>query len=706
MSLKHFSLLSGMVMLWTTACRQVTPPEPVLPLPSENQIAWHKMEQYAFVHFGLNTFNDMEWGFGDTPATTFNPTDLNCEQWVSVIKAAGFKGVMLTAKHHDGFCLWPSQYTEYSVKNSPWRDGKGDLVRELSDACKKQGLKFGLYLSPWDRNHAEYARPGYVKYFHKQMEELLSNYGELFEYWFDGANGGDGYYGGAREKRSIDASTYYNYAKAKETINRLQPKAVVFGGTCADIRWIGNESGYAGETNWAMLPETREVSEFLTEGDPNGTYWVPGESDVSIRPGWFYHAREDVQVHSLKHLVDIYYETVGRNSNLIMNFPIALSGKIHPIDSVRIMEWRKVLDEDFKTNLLLNVQVEADNVRGQSKRFAAAKVIDGDWDTYWATDDNVNTGKLTFTFDKPTALNRLLIQEYIPLGQRVASFSVEYMKEGKWCPVEVKEKTTTIGYKRILRFPTVETTSIRITFDKSRGPLCINNVEAYMAPALLTEPMIARNANNEIIIIRSDDQTELYYTLDGSEPTEQSFRYDAPFILARKATVKAVAYDRESDKKSVVSERSFDVPCNNFTVVNVKEWAKGDKENEANLNNAVKAMFDGSPFSSFYLPDNVKQELTVQIDSTYLLNGFTYTPDQSRWGKGYISKYAFYVDDKMVAEGEFSNIKNNPIEQKVHFEPVLGKTVRLVALETVNGNTAGISELTVLTVEKENSIGD
>ncbi len=698
MHTKSLLLAAGVLLCY--ACKKTPAPAPVLPVPTPNQIAWQKMENYAFVHFGLNTFNDLEWGYGNTPASTFNPTDLDCEQWVRIIKAAGLKGVMLTAKHHDGFCLWPSAYTEYSVKNSPWKNGKGDMVKELSDACKKHGLKFGIYLSPWDRNHAEYGRPEYVSYFHNQMKELLTHYGELFEYWFDGANGGDGWYGGANERRNIDARTYYRYEDARKIINELQPHAVIFGGTCADIRWIGNEEGWAGETNWSMFDENKGGK--LTEGMADGTKWEPGECDVSIRPGWFYHAREDHQVRSLSHLVDLYYRSVGHNANFLLNFPVALNGKIHPSDSARAVEWRKTIDAELQTNLLDHARAEADNYRGGSSEYAPDKATDGDWNTYWATDDSLHHGTITLTFPQKQAVNRLMIQEYIPLGQRIISFHVEYLNTGKWHPIGTNEKMTTVGYKRILRFKTIEAEQIRICFEKARGPLCINNIQAFLAPVLLEEPRIARNGRNEIVLKAGDQEAHIYYTTDGSEPTPESARYNPsqPFVMARKGVVKAISYDSQTGQQSPVSIEYLDVPTTNFTVNHVKQWAQGDKKVLEKLKQSTKAMFDGNGYSSFYLPAEAKQEIEIDLGKIYDLKGFTYTPDQSRWGGGVITHYEFYAGNRLVASGEFSNIKNNPIKQTITFEPVKSRTVRLVAKNLINGQRAGIGEFTILTTDK------
>lgn len=454
-------------------------PEPLYPVPTAEQLEWQKMETYAFIHFGLNTFNDMEWGYGDTPASTFNPTDLDSHQWAATLKNAGMKGVILTAKHHDGFCLWPTKSTDYNISKSPYKKGAGDIVRELSDACRKNGLKFGIYCSPWDRNNARYAYPEYVDTYHQQIDELTSNYGQLFEFWFDGANGGDGYYGGANETRSIDPDNYYDYQRAKDTVLARNPNAMIFGGPYGTVRWVGNEKGFAGTTNWCNAPQITSQTdlEINTSGDENGTEWLPAEVDVSIRPGWFYHQNEDSKVKSVDELCDIYYQSVGRNANLLLNFPVALDGKIHPIDSANAVEFCKKISNELNYNLLSDAKVKADNERGRS--FSASKVNDNNPDTYWATDDDYPYGTISFSMDKPVVMSRVMIQEYVQLGQRVKSFYLEGEKNGRWFRINPEEPLTTVGYKRIVRFEPVEVDKLIIYFEESRGPLCISNIEAY-----------------------------------------------------------------------------------------------------------------------------------------------------------------------------------------------------------------------------------
>lgn len=474
---------TAMVYTHAFAKDEVKAPAPLLPLPEQKQVDWQRMETYAFIHFGLNSFCDREWGYGDTDPKMFNPKRLDCEQWVKTLMAAGMKGVILTAKHHDGFCLWPFEGNDYNVSKSPWRNGKGNVVKELSEACKKHGLKFAVYLSPWDRSRADYGSPSYVDYFHSQLRDLLTNYGPVFEVWFDGANGGDGYYGGARDKRTIDRKNYYNYPRIYQILDSLQPQAVVFSDGGPGCRWVGNEKGFAGETNWAFIPKNTVYPGYpnypeLQFGYPDGDQWTAAECDVSIRPGWFYHPEEDDKVKSPEQLADLYYRSVGHNATLLLNFPVDRNGLINPIDSANAVNFHKLIQRELGNNLVAGMKPKVSNERGG--QFAAQALTDGSWDTYWATGDGVTYADITFTFKKARKMNRIMLQEYIPLGQRVKTFAVEWLdKNGTWKAVEQGEETTTIGYKRLLRFLTVETKGLRVRILDSRGPICMNNIGVY-----------------------------------------------------------------------------------------------------------------------------------------------------------------------------------------------------------------------------------
>ncbi|MBS1603471.1 MAG: alpha-L-fucosidase, partial [Bacteroidetes bacterium] len=569
-------------------CRaQQGPPGPFGPVPSENQLRWQEMEYYAFLHFSINTFTDQEWGSGGDDARLFDPDSLDCRQWARVCKDAGMKGIILTVKHHSGFCLWPSKYTEYSVKNCPWKNGKGDIVRDLADACREYGLKLGIYLSPWDRNSAVYGRPEYITYFRNQLRELLTNYGDIFECWFDGANGGSGYYGGARETRTIDRRTYYDWPDTYRLIRQLQPKAVIWndGGDRGDLRWVGTEAGNVGETNWSLLNDTGDVSwGMLHYGLEKGNAWVPGEVNTSIRPGWFYHAYEDSKVKTLPQLLDIYYSSFGRNGTLLLNFPIDRHGLIHPNDVRAAVQLAKTVRESFAVDLAGKAKVTATNVRGHSDAFAAAKATDGKKDTYWATDDGVDTASLELDLGRPTPMNCFMVQEYIRLGQRVEAFRVDAYADGVWREVA---KATTIGYRRILRFPLVKATRLRMTIMASRASPVISNIGVYDVPLVLTAPSIGRNRSGVISIHAVDSESVLFYTLDGRAPTRRSQKYTGPFNSQGKAMVMAIAVDTLSGRTSPVGQEEFDVPHSRWKIVGADE-------------EKAVAVIDGDPHTAWH----------------------------------------------------------------------------------------------------------
>ena len=467
------------------AAAKVGPPKPYGPVPSARQLRWHEMEFYGFIHFTINTFTDKEWGYGDEPSAIFNPTDFNAEQIVRTAAAAGMKGLILTCKHHDGFCLWPSKYTEHSVKNSPWRNGRGDVVKEIANACRKHGLKFGIYLSPWDRNHKDYGRPEYLTYFHNQLRELLTSYGPVFEIFFDGANGGDGYYGGARETRTIDRDTYYDWPATWNLVRTLQPDACLFSDAGPDVRWVGNERGVAGDPLWSTLnkddfaPGRADVAR-LNRGDRPGSHWVPAECDVSIRPGWFYHPGEDHQVKSGARLVDLYYASVGRGSSLLLNLAPDRRGQIPEPDVISLREFRRILDATFREDYTQGARVTASNTRGNDeRRFSPRNTIDRRRNTYWASDDQIKTPELTIDLGQQRTFNVVRLREYLPLGQRVEAFALDVWKDNKW---QEFASGTSIGNCKLVRGKPVTTSKVRLRITQASVCPAISEFALFAEP--------------------------------------------------------------------------------------------------------------------------------------------------------------------------------------------------------------------------------
>ena len=442
-------------------------------VPSPRQLRWQQYELTAFFHFGINTFTEREWGTGKEDPALFNPTALDARQWVQAAKDAGFKLVILTAKHHDGFCLWPTATTQHSVKSSPWKGGNGDVVREVAEACKDLGVKFGIYLSPWDRNAAVYGTDAYNDFFVDQLTELLTQYGTIDEVWFDGANGE----GPNGKKQVYDFNRWYGH------IRKLQPGAVIaiMG---PDVRWVGTETGYGRETEWSVVPANNLDQGAIAEGsqtsiafkptgdmrgsdlgsrskirNATGLVWYPAETDVSIRPGWFYHSKEDDKVKTPEKLLDIYYSSVGRNGVLLLNLPPDKRGLLHEVDVANLKEWRRLISATFKTNLLQGSKIESANGKWSKA------LLDDKYNTYWTTNGSDTTATITFSLKSPQTFDVLLLQENITVGQRIENFVLEYKEGGAWKKIT---EGTTVGYKRLLRFDPVTAREVRLRILSSR----------------------------------------------------------------------------------------------------------------------------------------------------------------------------------------------------------------------------------------------
>ncbi|MFL9482476.1 alpha-L-fucosidase [Chitinophagaceae bacterium LWZ2-11] len=435
---------------------------PPTPTPTSQQLQWHELDYYLFVHFGPNTFTDEEWGKGTEHEEVFDPTQLDCRQWCRTAKAAGAKGIIITAKHHDGFCLWPSKYSTHTVRESKWKNGKGDVLRELSDACKEYGLKFGVYLSPWDRNHPAYGTPAYNDVYVNMMKEIVANYGPIFEMWWDGANGE-----GPNGKKQV-----YDWKRFQRTMRDVSPNTVIFSDIGPDIRWVGNEKGIAGKTNWNLLDTagfTRGIgapsAKSLNEGNDTAQNWIPAECDVSIRPGWFYHANEDNKVKSGEDLFQLYLKSVGRGANLLLNVPADRRGLIYSKDSTALVDFKNLREQNFKNDLLKKGVLE-------NKRLSQPyDLTDQKWSLY-------------AIFKKPTKINCVVLREEIAKGQQVKKMNIVLSSNGEALRTI---SITTIGKKRIITFPTVEATELSAVVIDAKGKPRLKDVEAYLIDEKLIE---------------------------------------------------------------------------------------------------------------------------------------------------------------------------------------------------------------------------
>lgn len=591
---------------------QVAPPAPYGPLPNQAQLKWHETELYAMVCFGLNTYTDKEWGYGDASPALFNPSGFDASQITATLKEAGFKGILLVAKHHDGFCLWPTKTTSYSVAASPWMNGKGDMVKSFEMAAQQSGLKFGIYNSPWDRNSALYGRPDYIKFYRQQLEELHQHYGPLFISWYDGANGGDGYYGGTKENREIDRASYYRWKETWQIVKELQPDAVIFSDMGPDVRWVGNEQGFAAETSWATFSpkggkdSTRPALgdsrwQEAPEGHRNGRYWIPAECDVPLRSGWYYHASQDNTVKSPAQLFDIYFKSIGRGAALDIGIAPDKRGILNEKDVASLKGFGRLLKETFSNNLFEAAVIQASNVRsGDNGRFGPANLLDHDNNTYWATDDSVTTPELIVRLRETKQFNIIRLREHIALGQRVEAFAVDILQNDNWQEIA---RGTSIGAQRLIRLPRfVNARQVRLRI--LRSPVCpvLSEFSAFAEAGISTTSPKA----GEVLPL-----------------SKKGWR-----ILS----------------------------------------APGGKSN-------ATALTDNQPTTwqtAFNRANLAANAIVIDMGKQQEISGLLFTPPAETFGKGITDKYQLYVSTDghnwtIASTGEFGNIRANPVKQQISF---------------------------------------
>ncbi len=623
---------TGMVTLAQDA------PKPHGPVPTEQQIKWLRMEWYAFVHFGLNTWTDREWGYGDEKPELFNPSNFDADAIVKTFKDAGMKGMIYTAKHHDGFCTWPTKSTTHNITQSPWKNGKGDVVREFANACKKHKFAFGTYLSPWDRNCAEYGKPGYLKVYYKQIEELLTNYGDIFEIWFDGAMGGDGYYGGARQNRDIgNADKYYNYARVVKMIRRLQPDCIIWGASGrGDASWAGSEQGLAcSYPLWNL----------------NNNKWLSWEADTPInRRGWFWHPGQGGNVKSPEDLMKIYMMSVGRGANLILNLAPNRDGQLDPADVASLQAFGKMRRQLLAKDYAKKAKTKASSTRG--KNFSAAKLTDGKIESYWCPKNEDKKPSVEISLDSPATFDVIRLREQIRLGQRVEAFQVEAWVDGAWktivAPGEAGQnenakphgnewlnlvqggKGYTIGHQvmRWLSEP-VTTSKLRLTITRSKAVPCISEFSLLRMPG-------AGEADVEL-------------------PADEEGTGEASGKLKK-------------NKWKFIGKTS-------------------------------KLAFDGKD-DTMWQSEKCPARFTVDLKEEHEINGFAYLPRQDGETQDMTSRYRVELSTdgekwKEVSEGEFGNLRANPVEQVIMFEPQNARFFRFTSTGSLDGTGSSAAEISI-----------
>jgi alpha-L-fucosidase len=706
--MKRLLLICLLSVITCTAFAQA-PPKPYGVLPTKAQLNWHQMEMYCIIHFGVDTYTDKEWGFGDEDPAILNPSNFDAMQIVGAAKAGGFKGVVIVAKHHDGLCLWPTKTTEHNITKSPWKNGKGDIVKEYQLACNKLGMQLGLYCSPWDRNNPEYGKPAYVQIYREQLKELYTNYGPIFISWHDGANGGDGYYGGAREVRKIDRTSYYGWDTTWAMIRKLQPDAAIFGDIGPDVRWVGNEEGHAGKTCWATYtPQAPDEGKkpsngyskywLATEGTKNGDFWMPAECDVPLRPGFFYHSSQDEQVKSPYQLMDLYYQSVGRGANLDLGIAPDKRGMLNERDVASLKSFGELLKQTFSVNFAKDAKFTASNIRGgNAKKFGPAFLVDDDRYSYWATDDNITTPQLTVDMGKQTTFNVIRLRENIKLGQRISSFTVEAYEAGKW--VEVASGTS-IGANRLVRLQqNVVTNKVRLSITGSGACIALSDFGLFKEPAHLVAPLISRDKNDQVNISTSSPVASIHYTLDGTEPNLRSPLYNQPFLLVNGGIVKACSFEADN-KASEVTAQQFDLSKSGWKVMNTPV----PDHNRNKYENAIDD--DGNTMWSTLQRDSsataqFPQEISIDMGKLQTIKAFTYLPRQDKKTGGIADRYIFYTSNdgvnwQQAAEGEFANIKSSPIEQVIPLNNTIStRYFKFSVLHVIAGNGITVAELGV-----------